>query len=183
MAGGPGSARSTSAPTTAATSSHARSAIASASACSSAPTGTAASSRSPVGGERDRHGALAGARALAGELGRAVAQGVGEQLAQARRGLRRRGHAAGGGELVRERLAQTSARRRTRRARPRRGRRRRRARAASRRSRWRADLLDLDPRGLLEREAADAGAERDEREAARAELVGELRAWRRWRGG
>ena len=35
-----------------------------------------------------------------------------------------------------------------------------------------ADLLDLDPRRLLQREAADAGAERDEREAARAERVG-----------
>ena len=34
-----------------------------------------------------------------------------------------------------------------------------------------ADLLDLDPRRLVEREAADAGAEGDEREAARAELV------------
>ena len=35
-----------------------------------------------------------------------------------------------------------------------------------------ADLLDLDPRRLVEREAADAGPERDEREAAGAELVG-----------
>ena len=38
-------------------------------------------------------------------------------------------------------------------------------------ARWRADLLDLDPRGLVDREAADAGAEGDEREAARAQLV------------
>ena len=33
-------------------------------------------------------------------------------------------------------------------------------------------LLDLDPGRLVERKAADAGAEGDEREAARAELVG-----------
>jgi acylphosphatase len=35
-----------------------------------------------------------------------------------------------------------------------------------------ADLLDLDPSRFVEREASDAGAERDQREAARAELVG-----------
>jgi hypothetical protein len=42
-----------------------------------------------------------------------------------------------------------------------------------------ADLLHLDPRRLVEREAPDAGAERDEREAAGLQLVGELE----WRGG
>ena len=35
-----------------------------------------------------------------------------------------------------------------------------------------ADLLDLDPRCLLEREATDAGAEGDQRERSGAELVG-----------
>ena len=104
-------------------------------------------------------------------------------MAQARGGLRRRGHAAGGGELLGERLAHEAS-------------------AASNAARAGlavdgeddalearaavevpADLLDLDPRRLLEREAADAGAERDEREAAGPELVRELRGWRRWRGG
>ena len=36
-----------------------------------------------------------------------------------------------------------------------------------------ADLLDLDPGGLVERKAADAGAEGDQRQRAGAELVGD----------
>ena len=46
-----------------------------------------------------------------------------------------------------------------------------------------ADLLHLDPRRLLEREAADARAEGDEREAARPERVRARERARRWRGG
>ena len=46
-----------------------------------------------------------------------------------------------------------------------------------------ADLLDLDPRRLGEREAADAGAEGDQRERRRAELVGRPAACSRSRRG
>ena len=67
---------------------------------------------------------------------------------------------------------------RTPRRRPRtpggRRRRRRRTRSAPGRCRLEVapDLLDLDPRGLVDRETADAGAEGDQRQRAGAELVG-----------
>ena len=48
-------------------------------------------------------------------------------------------------------------------------------------ARWRRDLGDLDRGGLLDRESADAGAERDQGQRPAAELVGDLER-RRGRG-
>ena len=159
-----GSVRSTSAPTTAATSSQrAVGERARASACRAALTGTAASSRSPSAASATVTGSSRVPERFWPSSARAVAQRVGEQVAQPRGGLRRR-----------------LRRRRRRRAR-RRG--SRREGGVERRPgglavdgeddaleprapvEVAAHLLDLDARGVLEREAADAGAERDEREA------------------
>ena len=164
MAGGAGSARSTSAPTTAATSSQARSETASASACSAGVDGDGGEQPLAVGGERDRDGV---ARACPSASGRA----------RPRRGAARRRAARAAGPWP----AAAPRRRRRRRAR-RRGLTRDSGGVERRPGRLAVDgeddalepraavevaphLLDLDARGVLEREAPDAGAERDEREA------------------
>ena len=88
--GGPGSASSTSVPTTAATSSHSRSARMSGSARRAAADGDGGEQRPGLRGDRDLH-RLVLARARLGELGAAVAQRLGEDLAQPRGGRRGRG--------------------------------------------------------------------------------------------
>ena len=180
-AGRAGSASSTSAPTVAATSSHARS-----------------DGRLRVGPQRGvgrRGGEQAGRRAAAiadldrlavararlGELGAAVAQRRDEDVAQAgpsRRPARAAPPSAPSSAPARS-LASRAASNAARAASPWTAKTTRSSREPP--SRCRRTSSTSIARRLGEREAADAGAERDERERAGAELVRLVRASTRWR--